>query len=314
MMRRREFLTRAAAAVASTGLGCGAISAAEPGPGRRLKIAVFSAMFKTLPLKTAIETAAAIGYDGIEIAAGYGTDHLDVNCTPERAREIKTMAGDNHLALVLIYTALGGNILAGEKQRAEGLEGVERFLAIGDQMECKMVKVTAGRLKNSAFQEDEARTVAAWLAQCCDRAAQHGARIVTEIHFGQYCETAAMARRMIDLVNRPNFGVIHDAGNMHITGDSYGAEAVRLLGDRIFHVHVKDMVRADPADTLAHDYPAGRFKRAPLNAGNVDHRSLFRALAQMGYDGYLSCEASGGDDPIAVARHEYAEMQKLLKL
>ena len=74
------------------------------------------------------------------------------------------------------------------------------------------------------------------------------------------------------------------------------------------------MVKANPADKLAHDYPAGRFKRAPLNAGNVDHRSLFRALTQMGYDRYLSCEASGGEDPIAVAKYEYTEMQKLLKV
>ena len=60
-------------------------------------------------------------------------------------------------------------------------------------------------------------------------------------------------------------------------------------------------------------YGAGRFKRAPLNQGNVGHLSLFRALKQMGYDGYLSREASGGDDPVAVAKHEYAELQKLLK-
>jgi sugar phosphate isomerase/epimerase len=193
------------------------------------------------------------------------------------------------------------------------LDDAERFLAIGDEMACKMLKVTAGRLRNSAFQEDEARTVAAWLAQTCDRAARHGVRVVTEIHFGQYCETTAMARRMIDLVNRANFGVILDAGNMHITGDSYGAESVKRLGDRIFHVHVKDMVRAEPSDKKAYDYPAGRFKRAPLNEGNVDHRSLFRALAESGYNGYLSCEASGGEDPIAVANHEFAEMQKLLQ-
>lgn len=312
-MRRREFLTRASAAVAAAGLGVKALSAAEPSTGRRMKISLFSSMFKSMPLNTAIEKAAAIGYDGIEIAAGFGTDHLDVKCTPQRAREIKTVAAGNKLAIVLIYTALGGNILAGEKQRAEGLEDFERFLAIGDQMACKMLKVTAGRLKNSAFQEDEARTVAAWLAQACDRAAKHGARVVTEIHFGQYCETAPMARRIIDLVNRPNFGVIHDAGNMHITGDSYGAEAVKLLGDRIFHVHVKDMVKAAPSDKTAHDYPAGRFKRAPLNEGNVDHRSLFLSLRQIGYNGFLSCEASGGEDPIAVAKHELAEMQKLLR-
>lgn len=312
-MRRREFLTRASAALAATGLGFGAASAAEPSAGHRLKTCLFSGMFKGLPLKTTIETAGAIGYDGIELAVGYGTDHLDVNCTPERAREIKAMAADNHLAIALIYPSLGGNVLLGEKQRAEGLDTLERFLAIGDQMSCKMVKVGAGRLKNSAFQEDEARTIAAWLAQACDQAASHSARIATEIHFGQYCETAPMARRMIDLVNRPNYGVIHDAGNMHIMGDSYGKEAVKLLGERIFHVHVKDVVKADPSDSKAHDYPAGRFKRAPLNQGNVDHRSLFRALAQIGYKGYLSCEASGGDDPIAVARYEFAEMQKLLK-
>ena len=312
-MRRREFLTLASAAVASTGLRFPAAWSAEPDKSGRLKVSVFSGMFKTIPIKAAIENAAAIGYDGIEIAAGYGTDHLDVKCTPERAREIKAIAGDHKLAIVLLYTPLGGNILAGEKQRADGLEGVERFLAIGDQMSCKMIKVTAGRLKNSAFQQDEARTVADWLAQACDRAARHGARVVAEIHFGQYCETTDMAARMIGLVNRPNFGVIHDAGNMHITGDSYCEESVKRLGHRIFHVHVKDMVKADPSDKTAHDYPAGRFKRAPLNKGNVDHRSLFRALRQMGYNGYLSCEASGGDDPIAVAKHEYAEMQKLLQ-
>lgn len=312
-MRRREFLSWASAAATAATVGLPAARAAEPGARLRLKTAVFSGMFKGLPLKTAMTSVAAIGYDGIEIAAGYGTDHLDVNCTPERARAIQAMAADHKLALPLIYTPLGGNILSGEKQRAEALEGVERFLAIGDAMACKMLKVTAGRLKNSAFQLDEARVVAAWLAQACDRAARHGARLATEIHFGQYFETAPMARRMIDLVQRPNFGVIHDAGNMHITGDSYGEEAVKLLGDRIFHVHVKDMVKADASDKTAHDYPAGRFKRAPLNAGNVDHRSLFRALARAGYQGYLSCEASGGDDAIAVAKYEFAELQKLLK-
>jgi len=312
-MKRREFLTCASAAVAAAGLGWETLRAAESKAAGRTKIALFSSMFKSMTLDTAIQQAAAVGYDGIEIAAGFGTTHLDVNCTAERAREIKRVAADHRLALVLIYTGLGGNILAGEKQRAEGLEGVDRFLAIADEMACKMIKVTAGRLKNSAYRDDEARTVADWLAAASDRAARHGVRLVAEIHFGQYCETSTMARRLIDLVNRPNFGVIHDAGNMHITGDRYGAEAVRLLGDRIFHVHVKDMVQAPADDKLAHDYPAGRFKRAPLNQGNVDHRSLFLALRQMGYQGYLSCEATGGDDPLGVAKYELAEMRKLLR-
>lgn len=308
-MKRREFLTRISAA----GLAIAAASARGAGARRPMKTCMFSGMFRTNPLRTAIEAAAAVGYDGIEIMA-YGTDHLDANCTPQRAREIKKLGADNKVAIVLLYTNLGGTVLAGDKQRAEGLEGFERFLAIGDEISCRTIKVTAGRLAKNAFLEGEARIVADWLAAACDRAAKHGARVVTEIHFGQYCETTAMARRMIDLVNRPNYGVIHDAGNMHITGDSYGEDCVRVLGDRIFHVHVKDMVKVAADDKTGNNYLAGRFKRAPLNKGNVDHLSLFRGLKKLGYTGYLSCEANGADDPLAVARYEYAEMKKLLGL
>lgn len=310
VMKRRDFLYRLSAAAAA-GLALGAAPTGAAGANRPMKISLFSGMFRATPLRTAIEAAATVGYDGIEIMA-YGTNHLDANCTPQQAREIKKIGADHNVAIALLYTSLGGNVLAGDKPQAEGLAGLQRFLAIGDEMSCKTLKVTAGRLKPGAYQDGEARSVAAWLARACDLAAKHSARIVTEIHFGQYCETAAMARRMIDLVERPNFGIIHDAGNMHIVGDSYGEDCVRRLGDRIFHVHVKDMVKAAAADKLAHDYPAGRFKRAPLNEGDVDHLSLFRGLKKLGYSGYLSCEASGGDDPLAVARHEYAEMQKLL--
>ena len=120
-MRRRDFLTGAAAATVA-GLGSTAAWAAEARTSQRLKTAVFSGMFKKMSLKATMENLAAIGYDGIEIAAGYGTDHLDLKCTPQRAREIKAIAADNRLAIVLIYTSLGGNILAGDKQRAEGLD------------------------------------------------------------------------------------------------------------------------------------------------------------------------------------------------
>ena len=312
---RREFITTTATGVAaSLSTGSDVHAAGEDSKtASGMKIAIFSGMFKAFPLSTAMKNAGRIGYEGIEIMVGFGADHLDVRCTPERAAEIKRMAGGNGLEICLIYTTLGGNALAGEKQRSTGLDQVESFLDIGDQMSCKMLKVTAGRLRNSAYRDDEARVVADWLGQACDRAAEHGSRIVAEIHFGQYCETIQMAREIIKLVDRPNFGVIHDAGNLHITGDDYGADSVKSLGDRIFHVHIKDMVQAAADDPVAHDYPAGRFKRALLNEGDVEHLSLFRGLRKADYSGYLSCEASGGDDPVAVAEHEFNEMQKLLR-
>ncbi len=277
-----------------------------------MKTALFSGMFKPQPIETAIEKAAEVGYDAIEIMVGFEGDHLDVGCTPERADEIHGVARDNGIDICLIYASMGREILT-DPQKARGdLDDVNRFLDIGDRMSCKMLKVTAGRLKDNAFKDDEARVVADWLAEACDRAAAHDSRIVAEIHFGQYCETVAMGRKIIDLVDRPNFGVIHDAGNLHITGDIYGEDSVDVLGDRIFHVHVKDMVATSADDQAGHDYLVGRFKRSPLNAGDVDHTSLLRGLKKIGFDGYLSCEASGGDDPVAVAKHELAELKGLM--
>lgn len=277
-----------------------------------MKTALFSGMFKASPLRTAIEEAAKAGYDGVEIMVGFGAAHIESDCTADQAAEIQAVAQDNGIALCLIYTSLGGAVLAGEEQRREQMDELEKFLNVADQLSCKMLKVTAGRLQNSDYKDDEARVVADWLAGASDRAVDHGSRIVAEIHFGQYCETVEMARRIIDLVDRPNFGVIHDAGNLHITGDIYGEDSVEVLGDRIFHVHIKDMVSTPEDDPDGHNYLAGRFKRALLHEGNVDHRPLFRGLKRGGFDGYLSCEASGGDDPVAVARHELAEVRRLL--
>jgi len=311
---RRDFLMTAATGTAVSLLpGRDASSRANDAGRSRMKIALFSGMFKAFSLRTAMENAGRIGYDGIEIMVGFGADHLDTSCTPQRAAEIEKMAHDNGLAVCLIYTTLGGNVLAGELQRNKGIDDVEKFLEIGDRISCKMLKVTAGRLRNSAFRDDEADVIAAWLRKVCGRAARHAARIVAEIHFGQYCETVEMARKMIDLVDRPNFGVIHDAGNLHIAGDIYGEDSVKQLGNRIFHVHIKDMVTAARDDQAAHDYLAGRFKRALLNEGDVRHLELFRGLKKFGYSGYLSCEASGGDDPIGVAKHEFNEVQRLLR-
>lgn len=274
---------------------------------------MFSGMFRDASIETAIEQAAAIGYDAVEVMVGFGADHLSVDCPLGRAAEIARTAEDRGISVCLIYTTLGGSILNGDEACREQLGLVERFCEIAAAMRCPLLKVTAGRLRDHNYRDEEAAVVSAWLGRASDLAAKRSVQVVAEIHFGQYCETVAMARRIADLVDRPNFGVIHDAGNLHITNDIYGQDSVDVLGDSILHVHIKDMVSAALDDEKGHDYLRGRFKRALLGDGDVDHLPLFRALRQIAYTGFLSCEASGGSAPVAVARHELAEVRRLLE-
>ena len=135
-----------------------------------------------------------------------------------------------------------------------------------------------------------------------------------EIHFGDLVETGDDAVRMLDMIERPNVGLIYDAGNMCMTPTPYGPEVIRKLGHRIFHFHVKDESwhgdENDPSRTELH----GRvFWHRLLGKGEVDHEPLFRTLKEMGYQGYLSVEChAAGSTPVSVAEHEYRTMREIL--
>ncbi len=82
-------------------------------------------------------------------------------------------------------------------------------------------------------------------------------------------------------------GVALDTGNMASRGGD-PVRAVRELGDKIIHMHLKDV----PA--------VGMHSCVGLGKGIVDIRGIIRELKAIGYDGWLSIEVETDDhDPTA---------------
>jgi sugar phosphate isomerase/epimerase len=76
-----------------------------------------------------------------------------------------------------------------------------------------------------------------------------------------------------------------DTGNLAAQGGD-PVRAVRLLGNRIVHVHLKDVPAVGSHDCVA------------IGTGIVDLKGVFRELKACGYDGWLSIEIETGDrDP-----------------
>lgn len=76
-----------------------------------------------------------------------------------------------------------------------------------------------------------------------------------------------------------------DTGNLAAQGGD-PVRAVRVLGKRIVHVHMKDVPAVGSHDCVA------------IGAGIVDVAGVFRELKACGYDGWLSIEVETGDrDP-----------------
>jgi D-psicose/D-tagatose/L-ribulose 3-epimerase len=89
-----------------------------------------------------------------------------------------------------------------------------------------------------------------------------------------FLNTAADAARLCDEVAHPNVGILLDTFHANIEEKDLG-EACRQAGSRLRHVHTSENDRGTPG------------------SGHVDWRGLFRALREIGYDGWLTIESFG---------------------
>jgi hexulose-6-phosphate isomerase len=90
--------------------------------------------------------------------------------------------------------------------------------------------------------------------------------------------------RYVDEFNSPWVKAYFDVGNIVFYG--YPQDWVRALGPRIVRVHLKDFQL---------DRPNGRFNWKNLGEGDIDWVEVRRAFGEIGYDGWMTTEISGGD-------------------
>ena len=119
------------------------------------------------------------------------------------------------------------------------------------------------------------------VARLCQTAASYGVRLAFE-NGSEKDETEIQAA-----IQEGNewVGANLDTGNLAAQGGD-PVRAVRVLGKRIVHVHLKDVPAVGSHDCVA------------VGAGIVDVAGVFRELKACGYDGWLSIEVETGDrDP-----------------
>jgi len=279
-----------------------------------MKPCLFTNIFAKAPLEDAVRAAAQNRFAAVELLVGWGANHLEHNTTEARVREIKRMTADAGLAVACVYTSLGSRAYLGADHPGNRTEvdTLRSFCERCKVLGCDLVRVGCGGLRASAGGDDAAGRSADWLRRACEAAAPYGMRVVVEIHFGQMVETAPQAAEMAARVGRENFGIIFDPGNMFIVGADYGEAAVKRLGNRLFHVHVKDIKRCKSAAGPLVAYGEHHFRGEFLGEGDVDYRVALRAIVRAGYTGYLSCECMKKDDPWETARREAEALRRLV--
>jgi len=134
-------------------------------------------------------------------------------------------------------------------------------------------------------------------------AADHGVKLLLEPH-GRYTDSVDWMEKILEACNSTALGVNLDTGNLWIGGGD-SLEMIRRLGDKIEHVHWKDM----PAELEASRgtvFGSG-MAEIPLGTGAVPIREVFEALVAVGFEGHTTLEI-GGDEAVLASQAYLREL------
>lgn len=237
-------------------------------------------------LEKVLKEVADAGYDGVEGL---------VAASPEELVELATTAAKFGLHIVKIG--------------APNLEYACQFnLTLGNDV----VEIDACDRQNFGGQnpnEEDYRRAAESIGERCALARSYGLRPVHHAHLGTMIETTEDAESMLRYA--PDLCLLFDTGHM-AAANSNPMHIIQSYGDRIAHVHLKDVKAKDPKGWKREGWEEGRFGRGraawfeELGKGNLglDIPGVLRALENAGYDGWISVEQDQvtGHSPAETAR------------
>jgi sugar phosphate isomerase/epimerase len=297
-------------------------------------VTLFTGQWADLPLTTIAEKAAEFGYDGIELAC-WG-DHMDVAqatgpdaaayCESRHeilaAQGLQTWAISNHLVgqavldriderhkAILSPAVWGDGDPAGVNARAA--EEMMKTAVAAKNLGVPVVNGFTGSSiwhllysfppnLPSQIEEGYALLAERW-KPILDVFAENGVKFALEVHpteiaFDLYSAKKALAA----LDNHPAFGFNYDPSHFGYQGVDY-VQFIHELGERIFHVHMKDVYWSDSPKPIGVFGGHSEFGNPQLfwefrspGRGSIDFEEIIRALNSVGYRGPLSVEWEDG--------------------
>ncbi|MDD4796892.1 MAG: sugar phosphate isomerase/epimerase [Eubacteriales bacterium] len=148
-------------------------------------------------------------------------------------------------------------------------------------------------------------TLAAGCRAVTAYAQEKGIRTMVENH-GYYAQDSSRVEQLINAVDHPNFGWLVDVGNF-LCADEPPQQAVGRAARYAFHLHVKDFhVKSGMEPAPGEGWFASRggnwLRGAIVGHGNVPVLQCLRVMKEAGYQGTLSLEFEGMEDPIKALR------------
>ncbi len=289
-------------------------------------VTLFTGQWADLDFEVVCSKAKAMGYDGLEVTCG--GNHFEVDkadeayCKAKRAildkYGLKIFAISNHLvgqcvsdviderhkSILPAYVWGDGScegvrtraaqemIETGKAAKRMGLDTVIGFTGSPIWHLLYSFPPVSDEMISNGFKEFARR----W-KPILDAYQEMGIRFALEVHPTEIAFDIASAERALKALDyHPAFGFNYDPSHFGYQGVDYVAFITRF-GDRIFHVHMKDVWWSDkPMEVgvfgghVNFGDPRRYWNFRSVGRGCIEFEEIIRALNQVGYNGPLSVE------------------------
>src|ERR1700730_8204401 len=258
-----------------------------------------------IPLEVCLQDTADNGYDGVELgrkfpreadellsklsrfglrlATGWYSGYLS-----ERSVESEWKAAGDHVQLL---ESCGCQVLVyGECGMMEGDSPWDEPLSRGTKLKSIDLPAYAERLTEFSVGLNK-----------------RGIKLAYHHHLKMLVETAEEIAAFCQ-ATRPEVGLLLDTGHAYAAGADYG-EILRRFGDRVVHIHLKDVRRKVLEEARKNDLSFNAGVRAGMftvpGDGDVDFTEIANFIRTSGYCGWVVVEAE--QDPAKASPKLYTE-------
>lgn len=165
--------------------------------------------------------------------------------------------------------------------------------------------------------DDALPTLAKGCRAVTEIAADMGIRTMVENH-GFFCQDSVRVEKLMNAVDHENFGALLDMGNF-LCADEDPAVAFGRMMPYAFHCHAKDFhVRSgmlpDPGEGWMQSRAGNYLRGAIIGHGDVPIPQCIRLMKKGGYDGVLSIEFEGMEEPVNGIRIGLDNLKRFVKM
>ncbi|GGD98497.1 sugar phosphate isomerase/epimerase family protein [Paenibacillus nasutitermitis] len=234
------------------------------------------------PLERVLEVSKDAGYDAVELnlyePGGIG---LTMDTTAAQAEEVGRLARSHGLQLRSLSTGLlwGHPLSSPDAQvREQGRRIVVKQLELAELLGIDTVLVVPGAVnKDTSYDQCYERSQREMLI-LAQEAEKRKVRIGVENVWNKFLLSPLEMARYVDECQSDYVGVYFDVGNILLYG--FPEQWIRILGSRIFKIHVKDF-KTDVGNGSGF---------VSLLSGDVDWSAVRSALGEIGYTDTLTAE------------------------